>query len=146
GSPGWVDVFLGNGDGSFGGSNRVEGDMGGFGAFGLAVGDFNGDGHPDLVTTDLVSDVGAALGGGGRTFQAPVGYQVGDYSNQIQPLRPVVGDFNGDGKLDIAVGTNANTPLGVPPLIHVLPGNGDGTFGQAVDTITAFRPLYLDVG
>src|SRR5262249_17788924 len=44
------------------------------------------------------------------------------------------------------VGTNGKTAPDVAPLMHVLPGNGDGTFGQAVDTITAFRPLYLDVG
>jgi hypothetical protein len=47
-------VFLGNGDGTFGTDNRFL--TGGFGGFGVAVGDFNRDGRPDLVTANTFSD------------------------------------------------------------------------------------------
>jgi hypothetical protein len=49
-----VDVFLGNGDGTFGDRNNFR--TGGADAFGIAVGDFKGDGRPDLVVADTFSN------------------------------------------------------------------------------------------
>jgi hypothetical protein len=59
------------------------------------------------------------LGKGDGTFQAAVDYAVG-----YEPSSVAVGDFNGDGKLDL-VTANHNT-------VSVLLGNGDGTFQAAV--------------
>ena len=55
-------------------------------------------------------------------FQPPVNYSGGG-SNA---LSAVVGDVNGDGKLDIIAGNNS------PDLVSVLLGNGDGTFQPAL--------------
>jgi hypothetical protein len=80
----------------------------------VAVGDFNGDGIPDLAVANG-SAVSVLLGNGDGTFQAPVSYAAG-----IGPIFVAAGDFNGDGKLDLAVAISGG--------VRVLLGNGDGTF------------------
>jgi len=87
----------------------------------IAMGDFNGDGRPDLVVGDYNgSNVSVLLGNGDGTFQAPVPYSV-----QPGPISLVVADFNDDGKADLAV-------AGYSGGISILIGNGDGTFQPAV--------------
>ena len=82
----------------------------------LAVGDFNGDGIPDLAAMD-----GIHLGLGDGTFQEPLA-SLGLSADNPSLQAMVTGDFNGDGKLDLAVEyTGGGT-------IAVLLGNGDGTF------------------
>ncbi len=126
-SNGPVGVLLGNGDGTFqaarnviptGISNATPGT--------LAVGDFNADGRLDLATANYGGEVIVALGNGDGTFAPARSLVVAPNSNA---LSVAVGDLNGDGKLDLAVG--AEVPLGYPdygPYLHVLLGNGDGTF------------------
>ena len=80
------------------------------------VGDFNADGRSDLVTAGL--DVEVLLGLGDGTFQPNAKYPVGTSLSGIDR-----GDFNGDGKWDVAVSI-------VNPIeVGILLGNGDGTFG-----------------
>src|SRR5437867_8353340 len=87
----------------------------------VAVGDFNGDGVPDLVVANEGSNnVAVLLGNGDGTFRAARFFPVGS-----SPVSVAVGDFNGDGSLDLAV-TNVDPNDG-----SVLLGNGDGTFPAA---------------
>ncbi|HEX8816654.1 MAG TPA: choice-of-anchor D domain-containing protein [Terriglobales bacterium] len=92
----------------------------------LAVGDFNNDGILDFVeayaNTDSKGDsLATFLGRGDATFDAP---QV----LRIEPvLSVVVGDFNGDGNLDIT----AVTRYGEEWELQTLLGNGDGTFTRS---------------
>jgi hypothetical protein len=92
----------------------------------VAVGDFNGDGKLDLVTANYgnygTSDVSVLLGNGDGTFQPARNFTIGTAA--VIPS-VAVGDFNGDGKLDI-VATNGSG-------VSVLLGNGDGTFQPAQD-------------
>ncbi len=64
-----------------------------------ALGDFNGDGKPDLAVPNYGSGtVGVLLNQGSGTFAAPVTYAVGKDADSV-----AVADFNGDGRLDLAV-------------------------------------------
>ena len=121
-----VSVLLGNSDGTFQPAIKTP-VPGAF--YGITVGDLNGDGNPDVVTGDSTGssprNVNVLLGKGDGTFAAPVRYSTGGSGEgQI-----ALGDFNGDGKLDIAVVNQADST------ISLLLGNGDGTF-QAAKIVT----------
>lgn len=124
----WISVLLGNGDGSFASPlTALPGD----GLMG--VGDFNGDGKPDLVVINPAGLIGIALGNGDGTFNDP---QMPVYVPTLGGVA-IVGDFNGDGKLDIATINSTEMTL------DIVPGNGDGTFGQHIDLLTENSPWTL---
>jgi hypothetical protein len=118
-----ASVFLGNGDGTFQAPEIFSG--GDFLAY--ALGDFNGDGIPDLAmvnsiyTTFVSNTVYILLGNGDGTFS--VGSQI-DLPSVLLNNQLVTADFNGDGKLDIAMAFGST--------IYVFLGNGDGTFQAPV--------------
>src|SRR5262249_33528307 len=115
-----VSVLLGNGDGTFQPNHFIAAD---FEPETVAVGDFNGDGKPDLAFANLFgSDVGVVLGNGDGTFQAARNFFAVGFQHDV-----AVGDFNGDGKPDLAVAHDDGNDNGV----NVLVGNGDGTFQAA---------------
>jgi hypothetical protein len=85
----------------------------------LAVGDFNGDGIPDLAVAVYDSNsVSVLLGNGDGSFQPAHSFVAGP-----GPASVAVGDFNGDGIHDLAVAKDA-----VGGTVSVLLGNGDGSF------------------
>jgi hypothetical protein len=101
------------------------------------VGDFKGDGVPDLVTSNFDNNgncISVLLGTGTGAFQPPANYPAGIY-----PEWTVSADFNGDGKLDLAV-------AGYETGVSVLLGNGDGTFRPAVSYATGAYPLWIAAG
>lgn len=123
-----LNVFLGNGDGSFASPLALP-SCGSSTSFPRVLADFNGDNKPDLITTDGQSSLYICLGNGDGTFGTPTQYFAGN-----EPTLAVSGDFNGDGKLDIAVLDQT--------AIAILPGNGDGTFQPATFPILYSAPIY----
>jgi hypothetical protein len=86
---------------------------------------FNGDGKTDVAVItagdNVPGQVILLLGNGDGTFQSAK-TSVGIY----YPNSAVEGDFNGDGKLDLAIGGSASASN--VPVVALLLGNGDGTF------------------
>ena len=94
-----VSILLGDGAGGFAGKADFSTGTGSS-PWSVAVGDFNGDGYQDLVTADSGSnDVGVLLGAGAGDFGTATGFSTGIDSS---PRNVAVGDFNNDGKQDLA--------------------------------------------
>jgi probable HAF family extracellular repeat protein len=125
-----VILLLGHGDGTFAlpvylGTNlAVES---------IATGDLNGDHNLDLVVTsrEILQQqaVTVLLGGGNGTFASIATY--GPDTNYLPS--PALGDFNGDGNLDLSGGRSLYL------------GNGDGTF-QAPSDVLYYAYYWTTVG
>jgi YD repeat-containing protein len=125
---GTVTILLGNGDGTFtqaSGSPITVGTE----PISIAVADFNGDGKLDLAVVNFDDGtVTILLGNGDGTFTQANGSPITGFN---LPEGIAVGDFNEDGKLDLAV---TNTGGGT---VTILLGNGDGTFTTSVNSPAA---------
>ena len=129
-------VLLGGGKGGFPRTTWLDAD-GNF-VTGFAVGDFNGDGNQDIAALADIpgqnsdsSMVYLYLGNGDGTFQSPRQLPV----SPLGPVAILAGDFNGDGKPDLAVLTTfLHDHVG---RVSVLLGDGNGGFGHPVNI-----PLY----
>jgi hypothetical protein len=100
----------------------------------VVAGDFNANGTLDLAVDDGISGgIFVLLGNGDGTFQTPPVHSGNAASAFTGQDFLVTGDFNGDGKLDLAEGTTGIYP-GSPDL-NIYLGNGDGTFASLVALI-----------
>ena len=146
-----VSILLGNGDGTFQAAAHYRA---GSNANWSVIADLNGDGKQDVAVANAgrpgaadVGDVTVLLGNGDGTLRAAVHYKVGHYPTSI-----VAGDFNADGKMDLAVASTGTTHDWGG--VYVLLGHGDGTFeapGAARPPQNAFlweypKPASLAIG
>ena len=132
-----VSILLGNGDGTFQPHHDI---IGAPHANSIAVGDFNGDGNPDIATSSN-SPVNAVLVtlGNGRGGMLGLFQDTGNIGINPRPpndnaflLSKIVrADFNHDGKDDLYYIECCNTFVIVPQgAFGVLVSNGDGSFSD----------------
>jgi hypothetical protein len=130
-------VMLGNGDGTFQAPMLLLpcGSIACRGAQVVLVGDFNGDGKPDIAAGIPGVSGGSdtwtiLLGNGDGTFTLKSTLSLPSGAIGGATIAGAVGDFNGDGKLDLVVTDSSDEAA------YLYLGNGDGTF-QAPATIAA---------
>src|ERR1700722_3787515 len=129
-----ISLLLGNGNGVFTTAPSPSNDLPGA----IAVGDFNGDGIPDLAVAPVLDEGNSEvlLGKGDGTFTIAGGsFRIG--SDTITSNAIAVGDFNGDGKLDLIETCASGNDLPCN-LLLIQSGNGDGTFTLSCETPLSF--------
>lgn len=123
-----LTVLFGRGDGTLHAASSYD-SVGGVSA--VAIGDLNGDGRPDLVTTRVAgqgSNVGPLINTGSGRFE-PAALMTFSFQSQTWTLASVdVADINGDGRADIIAGGSGR--------VFTALGNGNGTF-QAPSSFAA---------
>jgi Domain of unknown function (DUF4347)/FG-GAP-like repeat len=139
-----VSVLLGNGSGGF--APKTDFAVGGI-PTSVSVGDFNGDGKLDLVVANYFNDndnsallqnnssVSVLLGNGSGSFAPKTDFALGLGRTSVN-----VGDFNGDGKLDLVTANYGSNN------VSVLLGNGSGGFAPKTDFAAGGIPTSVSVG
>ncbi|MGA8149440.1 MAG: FG-GAP-like repeat-containing protein [Terriglobales bacterium] len=128
-----VSVLFGDGTGHFDSGRVYRGEPS---IYGLAVGDVNGDGFPDVVTANQGSDTASVFlndgkGGFGDPQGEPIGYSSGTTNSPVSPF--LLADVDGNGTTDIVA-------LEVPPLypgpmqITTMLNDGTGTFSPPIQS------------
>ncbi|MCW2768115.1 MAG: putative Ig proteinputative calcium-binding proteinFG-GAP repeat protein, partial [Nocardioides sp.] len=104
--------------------------------YSVAVGDFDGDGDPDLAVANYGADsVSVLLGTAGGGFAAKTDYPTGAYPQSV-----AVGDFNGDADPDLAVANYYSHS------VSVLLGTAGGGFAAKTDYPSGDTPYSVAVG
>lgn len=111
-----LSVLLGRGDGTFDAPLPLLPFGGQTIWSGIATGDFNEDGHLDVIMFEGGTALALAAGVGDGTFGTPVAFGGVYITGHIAS----VADANGDGHLDLVTGSEDN--------LVVRLGKGDGTF------------------
>jgi type II secretory pathway component GspD/PulD (secretin) len=128
---------------------RTDYDVG-KGPVGVAIADYNGDGHPDLAVANQDGTISILFGNGDGTFQAEAspcslptciqipGVTSGSTTTAAVPSGIVTADFNGDGFPDLAVADSANNRV----LVYL--GDGKGNFSTTPGSFpTGNKPVAL---
>ncbi|MCC3426443.1 MAG: VCBS repeat-containing protein, partial [Microcoleus sp. PH2017_01_SCD_O_A] len=132
--------------------------------YSVSIGDFNGDGKPDLAVANFGSNNASILlnttptGATTPTFATQVDFPTGSSPRSVS-----IGDFNGDGKPDLAVANRSSGTASIllntttPKVTAVTATTADGSYGvgstiaitvtfDAAVTVTGTPQLQLETG
>lgn len=130
GEAGSIDVFLGNGDGTFGAPIQSTGGSFNYFLTNVVVADLNGDKRMDVIAGGAYA-LTVWLGNGNGTFKTARTFGGGYFGGQgFNAL--LTGDYNNDGKIDVATLPENAT------LLSIYSGDGDGTL--AAGSIVTANP------
>jgi hypothetical protein len=132
-----VTALLGDNDGTFQQPINTPLD---FDPDDMVAGDFNGDGRTDIAVTDTSGNVHILLGNSAGGFTSLDSFAGGAETGDSLLASMAVGDFNGDGKLDLAVGNWTNGT------VSIFLGAGDGTFTAGPVLAAGTGPDAIAVG
>ena len=137
-------ILHGNGDGTFAAAQPLAFPLG---LWAIAAGDLDGDGRMDLAAVETSdSSLVVLLNAGGGSFPTAVRYTV-PASNPWPWVGIALGDFDGDGRLDVAtariVGGSGTNP---PRALSVHLNQGGGAFGSRSDYTLGVNPWTISAG
>jgi hypothetical protein len=109
----------------------------------IAAADFDGDGIPDLADTSLAPESLTILkGAGDGNFAQAFRYAFPD----LVPVSLATGDFNRDGKQDVAALVQIPSGVSSQGEVQIFLGNGDGTLQPPMSlALQAVNPTFLAV-
>jgi hypothetical protein len=123
-----LSIYLGNGDGTF--RLKAKYPVNGY-PIAVAAADLNGDGNTDVIVASSNGGLRSAgfvatyFGNGDGTVIAG-----GHYSAGPSPWAVAAADLNGDGHVDIVVGSDNSANFNNPNTLYVLLNKGNGTFSN----------------
>ncbi|HTY11212.1 MAG TPA: VCBS repeat-containing protein [Bacteroidota bacterium] len=112
----------------------------------VAVGDFNGDGKPDFVVANYLSNNISIFLNTSRQDSASPSFAVKeDVPTEERPISLFVADFNGDGRPDLAVANYKSNSISVF-LNTTSRGSSSVSFAQRIDLPAGTRPVFVTAG
>lgn len=130
-----VIVLLSNGDGTFSTGSASPISVG-KGPSAIVTGDFDGDGNQDFaVTNEIDNTVSIFLGNGNGGFAQAGGSPVALPAGVTGPTAMTTGDFDSNGRMDLAIAANNNN-TSQPGEFVVLLNQTNGTFTPAGPAVT----------
>ena len=137
-----VRVFLATAEGVYGPGVNVSTVVGGMGGqpVSLVAADLLGNGTPDLIVASASSSVVVVLANNGMGGFAPTA----SFATGAGPSQVVTGDFNEDGRLDLAVSHNGGSPASRG--VSVLLNTGGRNFGPRREFLAGTSAVSLVAG
>ena len=110
--------------------------------YGIAIGDIDGDGKPDVAVTNYYSSSTSVLRNTSTSGYVNFATRV-DITTGLYPISIAIGDIDGDGKADLAV---ANVNSNTVSVIRNTSVSGSVTFASNVDFTTGTNPYEVAIG